>query len=215
MHLRVLQLAIKGLEASAHCGLCWASLHPLPECRHSPSAGWAALHVQSPSTMGTVALAAVLLFHYLFQAQPWWPYTWPYTAVNRTKLITGASGCFRGVSVEAGTEQRGMEVSLSRWKLSTPWCPSTCSARKVALSTPQEMPGKTTTDSSKCQVLLVLFLARLQPAKPAWLQRGGHLQAQHLPTHTHRHTPCQPMPRLRLFPGRLSPSSLHDMANSV
>lgn len=58
MHLRHEQLAIKGLEAPVCCGLCWASPHPFPECRHSSSAGWAALHMQCPSTMGTVALAA-------------------------------------------------------------------------------------------------------------------------------------------------------------
>lgn len=87
---------------------------------------------------------------------------------------------------------------------------STCSALKVTPSTPQgrQMRGEMTTDNSKCEILVVLFLLILQPAKPAWLQCGGHLQAQHLPTHTHRHTPCQLMPRLRPFPGSLSPSSL-------
>lgn len=135
-------------------------------------------------------LQLVLLFHYLFQAQPWWPYI----TLNSTKLITDAAGCFRRVSVGAGTEQRGMDVSLSRWKLSSPWHPSTCSALKVALSTPQEMPQETTTDSSKCQILLVLFLVRLQPAKPAWLQRGGHLQlstCQHTHRGTHHASQCQ------------------------
>lgn len=41
--------------------------------------------------------------------------------------------------------------------------------------TPQErqMPGEMTTDNSKREILVVLSLGTLQPAKPAWLQRGG------------------------------------------
>lgn len=159
MHLRHVQLTTKGLEAPACCGLCWASPKPLPKCRHSPSAGWATLHLQSPSTMGTVALADGPSLSLSFPSSTMMASL--YAALNSTKLITGAAGCFRGVSVGAGTEQRGMEVSLSCWKLSgTPWCPSTCSALKVTPSTPQErqMLGETTTDNSKCQILLVLCL---------------------------------------------------------
>lgn len=190
MHLRHVQLAIKGLEAPVCCGLCWASPHPLPERSHNPSAGWAALHVQSHSTMGTVALAAGPLSRsFLSSAMV----ALLYTAPNSTKLITGAAGCFGGVSVGAGTGRRGMEVSMSKWKFSTPRCTSTCCALKVTPSTLWEiqMPGEMTTDNSKCQILIVLFLVILQPAKPAWLQRGGHLQAQHLPTHTETHCASQ------------------------
>lgn len=109
----------------------------------------------------------------------------------------------------AGTGQRGMEVSMSNWKFSTPWCTSICCPLKVTPSTPWErqMPGEMTTDNSKCQILIVLCLVILQPAKPAWLQRGGHLQLSTC-QHTHADTLCQPMPRLCPFPGRLSPSSL-------
>lgn len=162
MHLRHVELATKGLEAPGCCGLCWASPKPLPECRHSPSAGWAALQVPSPSTTGTVALAAAPSLLLSFPRSTMVALL--YTTLNSTKLITGAAGCFRGVAVGAGTEQRGMEVYLSCWRLSgTPWCPSTCSALKVTPSTPQErqMPGEMITDNSKCQILLVLCLVIL------------------------------------------------------
>lgn len=214
MHLRHVQLAIKGLEAPVCCGLCWASPHPLPERSHNPSAGWAVLHVQSHSTMGTVALAAgpSLSRSFLSSAMV----ALLYTAPNSTKLITGAAGCFGGVSVGAGTGRRGMEVSMSNWKFSTPWCTSTCCALKVALSTLWEiqMPGEMTTDNSKCQILIVLFLVILQPAKPAWLQHGGHLQAQHLPTHTQRHT-VPANAKTASFSREAEPQQPHDMANSV
>lgn len=162
MHLRHVQLATKGLEAPACYGLCWASPKPLPECRHSPSAVWAALQVPSPSTTRTVALAAAPSLSLSFPRSIMVALL--YRALNSTKLITGAAGCFRGVSVGAGTQHMGMELSLSCWKLSgIPWCPSTCSALKVTPSTPQErqMPGETTTDNSKCQILLVLCLVIL------------------------------------------------------
>lgn len=138
------------------------------------------------------------------------------TAPNSTKLITGAAGCFGGVSVGAGTGRRGMEVSMSNWKFSTPWCTSTCCALKVALSTLWEiqMPGEMTTDNSKCQILIVLFLVILQPAKPAWLQRGRHLQAQHLPTHTQRHTVPASVKTVS-FSREAEPQQPHDMAHGV
>lgn len=134
MHLRHVQLATKGLEAPACYGLCWASPKPLPECRHSPSAVWAALQVPSPSTTRTVALAAAPSLSLSFPRSIMVALL--YTALNSTKLITGAAGCFRGISVGAGTQHMGMELSLSCWKLSgIPWCPSTCTEGHTKYST--------------------------------------------------------------------------------
>lgn len=210
MHLRLLQLAIKGLEAPACCGLCWVRLHPLPECRHSPSSAWAALHVQSPNTMGTGALAAGPSLSLSFPGSTMVAYTALNSTHHRCCRMFQRSFCGSWHRTEG---HRGVPELFPN-----PWCPSICSALKVTLSAPQEMPGKTTTDSSKCQILLVLFLVRLQPAKPAWLQHGGHLQAQHLPTHTHTHTWAHTTPanaKTAPFSRKAEPQQSHDTANSV